>query len=158
MTGVIYNSIIVVTDRLTKYIYFISYLKSFLVKDLAYMFYKHVITNHRFSQRIINDRDKLFTFRFWKLLIDLLGVHHKLLTVYYLQTDGQTERLNQIMEQYFRCYINYQQDNWVKLLLIAQLAYNNIAISTTGISPFFANYGYHLFILSGLRGMELISE
>jgi hypothetical protein len=48
MTGVIYNSIIIITDRLTKYAYFILYLKSFLAEDLAYIFYKHIIANHGF--------------------------------------------------------------------------------------------------------------
>jgi hypothetical protein len=48
MTGVIYDFIIVVTDRFTKYAYFIPYLKSFLAEDLAYMFYKYVVTNYRF--------------------------------------------------------------------------------------------------------------
>jgi hypothetical protein len=48
MTEVIYDSIIVVTDRLTKYVYFISYLKNFSAEDLAYMFYKHVVANYRF--------------------------------------------------------------------------------------------------------------
>jgi hypothetical protein len=96
--GIIYDSIIIVTDRLTKYAYFIPYLKNFLAEDLAYIFYKHVMANHEFSQRIINDRDKLFISRFWKSLMDLLGVYYKLLIIYYLQTDGQTERLNQIIE------------------------------------------------------------
>jgi hypothetical protein len=107
ITGVIYDSIMVVTDRLTKYAYFIPYLESFLAEDLAYMFHRHVVANHRFPQRIISDRDKLFTSRFWKLLMDLSEVHYKLLTVYHLQTDGQTERLNQTMEQYLRYYVNY---------------------------------------------------
>jgi hypothetical protein len=49
MTGVMHDFIMVITDKLTKYAYFIPYLKSFLAEDLAYMFYKHVITNHRFS-------------------------------------------------------------------------------------------------------------
>jgi hypothetical protein len=49
MTGVIYNSIIIVINRLTKYAYFIFYLKSFSAKDLAYMFYKYIVANHRFS-------------------------------------------------------------------------------------------------------------
>jgi hypothetical protein len=98
MTGVIYNSIIVVTDRLTKYAYFIPYLESFLTKDLAYIFHKHIITNHKFPQRIINNKNKLFTSRFWKSLIDLSEIHHKLSIIYYPQTDGQTERLNQTME------------------------------------------------------------
>jgi hypothetical protein len=88
MIGVIYNSIMIVTDRLTKYAYFIPYLKSFSAEDLAYMFYKYVIANHRFPQRIISNRDKLFISRFWKLLIDLSRIYHKLLIIYYPQTDG----------------------------------------------------------------------
>jgi hypothetical protein len=48
MTGVIYNSIMVVTDRFTKYVYFIPYLKSFLAEDLAYIFYKYIVANHGF--------------------------------------------------------------------------------------------------------------
>jgi hypothetical protein len=64
ITGVIYNFIMVVTDRLTKYAYFIPYFKNFSAKDLAYIFYKYVMTNHKFPQRIINNRDKLFISRF----------------------------------------------------------------------------------------------
>jgi hypothetical protein len=48
MTGVIYDSVIIVINRFTKYIYFISYFKNFLTEDLAYMFYKHIIANYRF--------------------------------------------------------------------------------------------------------------
>jgi hypothetical protein len=107
ITGIIYNSIMIVTDRLTKYAYFISYLKSSSAEDLAYMFYKHVMANYGFPQRIINNKDKLFTSRFWKSLMDLSGIHHKLSITYHPQTDRQTKRLNQIMEQYLRCYVNY---------------------------------------------------
>jgi hypothetical protein len=111
MTGIIYNSIMVVTDRLTKYTYFIPYLESSLAENLAYIFHKYIVANHEFLQRIINNRDKLFTSRFWKFLIDLSGIHHKLSIAYHPQTDRQTERLNQTIEQYLRCYVNYQQDN-----------------------------------------------
>jgi hypothetical protein len=61
MTEMIYNSIMVVTDRFTKYAYFIPYLESSLAEDLAYIFHKYIMANYKFSQRIINDRDKLFT-------------------------------------------------------------------------------------------------
>jgi hypothetical protein len=98
ITGAIYDSIMVITDRLTKYAYFIFYLESSLAEDLVYMFYKYIMANYGFLQRIISNKDKLFISRFWKSLIDLLGVYYKLLTAYYSQTDGQTERLNQIME------------------------------------------------------------
>src|SRR5260221_4135970 len=54
------------------------------------------------------------------------------------------ERANQVLEQYLQVYTNYQQDNWVTLLPMAEFAYNNATNVTTGVSPFFANKGYHL--------------
>jgi len=62
---------------------------------------------------------------------------------YHLEGNGQTERSNQTLEQYLRIYCNYQQDNWVDLLPLAEFAYNNAPSATTGVSPFFANKGYH---------------
>jgi hypothetical protein len=62
---------------------------------------------------------------------------------YHPEGDGQTERTNQTLEQYLRIYCNYQQDNWAELLPLAEFAYNNAPSATTGISPFFANKGYH---------------
>ena len=72
-----------------------------------------------------------------------LGTKHKMSTAFHPQTDGQTERLNQTLEQYLRCYLSYQQDNWVTLLPLAQFAYNSAKSETTQTSPFYANYGYH---------------
>ncbi|KAJ2983779.1 hypothetical protein NUW54_g10595 [Trametes sanguinea] len=62
---------------------------------------------------------------------------------YHPEGDGQTERVNQTLEQYLRIYTNYQQDNWSQLLPLAEFAYNNALNSTTGVSPFFANKGYN---------------
>jgi len=62
---------------------------------------------------------------------------------YHPEGDGQTERVNQTLEQYLRCYCNYQQDNWSTLLLITEFAYNNTLNKTTSEVPFFANKGYH---------------
>src|SRR5260221_10367900 len=62
---------------------------------------------------------------------------------YHPEGDGQTEHLNQVLEQYLQAYTNYQQDNWSSLLLLAEFAYNNAMNETTGVSPFFANKGYH---------------
>ena len=61
---------------------------------------------------------------------------------YHPEGDGQTERVNQTLEQYLRIYCNYQQDNWSELLPLAEFAYNNAPNATTGVSPFFANKGY----------------
>src|ERR1700690_1064239 len=65
---------------------------------------------------------------------------------YHPEGDGQTKHTNQTLEQYLCIYCNYQQDNWSKLLALAEFAYNNAPSATTGISPFFANKGYHLNI------------
>ena len=84
--------------------------------------------------------------------MDLLEVYYKLSTAYYVQTDGQTERLNQVLEQFLRYYVNYEQTNWVELLPAAQIVYNSAVISITGVSPFFANYGFTLIISAGIWG------
>ena len=62
---------------------------------------------------------------------------------YHPEGDGQTERVNQTLEQYLRIYCNYQQDNWSKLLPLAEFTYNNAPNATTGVSLFFANKGYN---------------
>jgi hypothetical protein len=67
---VVFDLILVVIDRLTKYRYFILYKESLLAEKLAYTFNKHIIGNHGISKKIISNKDKLFTSRFWKSLID----------------------------------------------------------------------------------------
>ena len=62
---------------------------------------------------------------------------------YHPEGDGQTEHTNQTLKQYLRIYYNYQQDNWSKLLPLAEFAYNNALSATTSVSLFFANMGYH---------------
>jgi hypothetical protein len=142
MTNVVYDSILVITDRLTKYGHFIPYKEASDATELAYTFLKIVIANHGLPEEIISDRDKLFTSKFWKSLMAQLGTNHKLSTAFHPQTDGQTERLNQTLEQYLRSYVNHQQDNWVQILPMAQFAYNSAMTETTKVSPFFANHGY----------------
>ena len=63
-------------------------------------------------------------------------------TVYHPETDGQTKCLNQTLEQYIQMFTNYLQDNWKQQLPIAEFTYN-MPHSTTGVSPFFANKGFH---------------
>ena len=71
-----------------------------------------------------------------------LGTKVKLSSSYHPETDGQSERMNQRLEEYLRMYANTLQDNWVELLPTAQLALNSAKSSTTEHSPFYANYGY----------------
>ena len=64
-------------------------------------------------------------------------------TAYHPQADGQTERVNQSLEQYLRCYVDYNHDDWAELLPVAEFAYNNLAHEGTKDTPFFLEYGRH---------------
>ena len=75
--------------------------------------------------------------------MNLLDIKQKLSTAFHLETDGQTERVNQSLEQYLRMFSNYEQNNWSELLLMAEFLYNNSITAVTGLSPFYANYEYY---------------
>ena len=157
LTGVEFDTILVINDILTKYAYFIPYKEASTAEELAYTLYKNIIAQHGTPEIIKSDRDKLFTSQFWQSLMDLSGTHHKLSTAYHPETDGQTERTNQTLEQYLRAYVNFQQNNWVELLPIAQFAFNNSS-TVTGISPFYANYGRHPEFDKDPRGKRPVAE
>jgi hypothetical protein len=81
--GVVFDLIWIIIDRLTKYGYFILYKESLLAEELAYAFNKHIIGNYKISKKIISDRDKLFTSRFWKSLANQLRIYYKLFIKYH---------------------------------------------------------------------------
>ncbi|KAL2008428.1 hypothetical protein VTN00DRAFT_6622 [Thermoascus crustaceus] len=91
LTGIIYDSILVIVDRLTKYAYFLPYKKSSNAEELAYTFLQIIFGNHGMPEEFVSDRDKLFISGFWQTLTCQLGSKHKLSTTAHPQTDGQTE-------------------------------------------------------------------
>ncbi|KAF4556639.1 Transposon Tf2-5 polyprotein-like protein 2 [Elsinoe fawcettii] len=157
LTGAKYDSILVLVDRFTKYCYFVPHKTTSTAEDMAFAFLRTIVSRHGVPQTLITDRDKLFTSQFWQSFVDLLGVEHKLSTSFHPQTDGQTERANQVLEQYLRCYLNYEQDSWATLLPLAELAVNNRK-SANGVSPFYANYGIHPDLHHDTLGTKPISE
>src|SRR3984893_184294 len=78
-----------------------------------------------------------------KSLYEKLNIHPRLSTAFHPQTDGQTERVNQILEGFLRTYISHRQDDWAELLPFAEFAYNNAPHSSTGTSPFYTSTGFH---------------
>ena len=112
-------------------------------KDVANVFLREVWKLHGLPTEIISDMDAKFSGEFWESLCKLLRIKRKMSTAYHPQTDGQTERTNQVLEGYLRHFVNYDQDDWDQLLPLAEFAYNNSATNAHGMSPFFANYGYH---------------
>ena len=85
-----------------------------------------------------------FISHFFWLLGTALDMKLHFTSGYHPEGDGQMERTNQTLEQYLQVYCNYQQDNWSELLPLAEFAYKNTLSATTGMTPFFANKGYHL--------------
>src|SRR5690606_24229284 len=106
----------------------------------AKLFRDTVFRAHGLPDNIVSDRGTQFNSDFTRALCRLLNIKQNMSTSFHPQTDGQTERVNGILEQYLRGYCNYQQDNWNDLLTTAEFAYNNTVSSTTKVSPFFANY------------------
>jgi hypothetical protein len=81
--------------------------------------------------------------KFWQELFKILHIKINLSSAFHPETNGQTERVNQLLEQYLRCTINYHQDDWVELLPLAEFTYNNTKHASTHHTPFFANCGQH---------------
>ena len=136
-----YDSILVMVDKLTKYCHFIPCNKTITAPELGHLVLDRLVRYHGLPNTILTDRDKLFTLAYWKTLTGAMGIRHDLSTAFHLETDGQTERVNQTLEAYLRHYVNQMQDNWVSLLPMAQLAINNQVSETTKETPFFANFG-----------------
>jgi hypothetical protein len=111
-------------------------------EDLAKLFLNSVWKHHGLPDDIVSDRDSKFISHFWQSLMDLLTVKLNLSTAFHPQTDGQTERVNQVLEGYMRSYCSYQQDDWADLLPLAEYAYNSAISEATKFSPFRANYGF----------------
>jgi hypothetical protein len=105
------NALWVIVDRLTKMAYFIACADTMGPSDLADGFTSHVVRAHGLPSSIISDRGSLFMSAFWKWIMEAMGTTQNLSTAFHLETDGQTERTNAILEQYLRVYCNYQQDN-----------------------------------------------
>ena len=137
------NQIMVVVDWFTKMRYFIPLPGGSSSKDCADAFFKNVWKIHGLPDEIVSDRDTKWTSEFWKNLCETMGIKRNLSTAFHPQSDGQTERLTQTLEQYLRTFINYDQDDWNQLLPLAEYAYNNLVTAPTKMSPFYANYGYH---------------
>src|SRR5882724_8226727 len=106
-----HDTILVVVCHLTKMALFIHTFHDFY-EDLSHIFLSQVFAIHGTLTDIVSDQGKHFILLFWWFLCQLLGIKANLSTAYHAETNGQTKWVNQILEQYLRVYINYQQDDW----------------------------------------------
>ena len=110
---------------------------------LAEVIIDMVVRHHSLPNSIISDRGANFTSKFWSSLCYFLGIKRRLSTAFHPQTDGQTGRQNSTMEAYLRAFVNWEQNDWVRLFLMAEFAYNNSKNASTGHMPFELNCGYY---------------
>jgi Integrase core domain/Chromo (CHRromatin Organisation MOdifier) domain len=138
-----FDTILVIVDCLSKQSIFIPTFDTISAPIVAKLFVLHVFSKHGVPSHVTSDRGTEFVSSFFRSLGKALDMKLHFTSGYHPEGDGQTECMNQTLEQYLHVYCNYQQDNWSDLLPLAEFAYNNSLNATTGISPFFANKGYH---------------
>ena len=138
-----YTAILVVVDCLMKQAIFIPTHDTITSDNLTKLFVLHVFSKHSVPSHVTSDCRSKFISHFFRSLGKALDMRLHFTLGYHPEGNGQTERTNQTLEQYLQVYSNYQQDNWLDLLPLAEFAYNNAPSATTRIFPFYANKGYH---------------
>ena len=141
-----FTAILVVVDHFIKQSIFIPTYDTITSTQLAELFLVHVFSKHGVPSHVTSDHGSKFVSHFFRSLRKALDMKLHFTSGYHPEGDGQTERVNQTLEQCLRIFTNYQQDNWSSLLPLAEFSYNNAPNATTGVSPFFANKGYDLAI------------
>ena len=129
-----------VVDRLTKIAYFIPTMQKTLAEGLARLFRNNVWKLHGLPESIISDRGPQFIAGLIKELNKMLEIKSKLSMAFHPQTDGQTERVNQELEQYLRIFIDHKQEQWPEWLGMVEFAYNNKVHLSAKTLLFKANY------------------
>jgi len=138
-----FDTIRVIVDRLSKQAIFILTHDTITSAELARLFVIHVFSKHGVPSHVTSDHGSEFVSHFFHSLGTTLDMRLHFTSGYHPEANSQAEWTNQTLEQYLCIYCNYQQDNWSELLPLAEFAYNNAPSTTTGVSPFFANKGYH---------------
>jgi hypothetical protein len=136
------NCIMVVVDRFTKYAHFIPLHHPFTAAKVAAAYLDNVFKLHGLPKVMVSDRDPIFTSSFWKALFHSMGNELNMSSAYHPETDGQSERVNQCLECYLRCFTHACPKRWSQFLSLAEYWYNTCPHSALKTSPFVALYGH----------------
>jgi len=120
-----------VVDSVSKRVHFVLIHTTVTVEGAARLFLYHIWKLYSLPKRVVSDHGPQFVASFTKELYRLLGIRLSSSIAWYPQTDGQTERVNQELNQFLRLFVNERQDNWYDLLLIAEFQHNNHVHSAT---------------------------
>jgi hypothetical protein len=133
----------VVVDRLTKMTRFVATTTDVSARETARLFLDEVFRVFGMPHELITDRDPRFTGKFFAELCRLLGIKQCLSTAYHPQSDGQTERMNRVLEDMLRHYVNPQGTDWDEYLPAVEFAVNSAWQESVRAAPFFLNLGRH---------------
>jgi hypothetical protein len=150
--------ILVVVDRLTKYAHFLPLSHPYSVKTVATLFIDNVIKLHGPPSVITSDRDTIFLSKLWSEIFSTMKISLHFSTAYHPQSDGQTERVNQCMEQYLRCMAFQEPKKWNTYLPAAEFWYNSCYHTAIQMSPFEALYEYPPPVLAQLPNISHLSQ
>lgn len=138
-----FDSILVITDHLSKDAHFVECNESMDLATLARLFIDRFYRHHGLPDKIVSDRGSTFVSAFWRALSVALDIQLAPSTAYHPQTDGQTECTNQTLETYLQYLVSFRQDDWADWLSLAKFSFNNAVSSSTKLSPFFSWQGFH---------------
>jgi hypothetical protein len=134
--------ILVVVDRLTKYAHFIPMSHPYTTHQVAQLFLDNIVKLHGTPETIVSDRDRIFTSKLWHDIFSALKVKLNFSSAYHPESDGQSERVNQCLEQYLRSMAFAEPQNWASWLPAAELWYNTSYHTSIKTTPFEALYEY----------------
>ena len=137
------TAIVVFVDRLSKMAHFVATVTTIGAAGMAKLFLNNVFRLHGMPEELVSDRDPRFTSVFWSELCMLLGTKRSMSTAYHPQTDGQTERMNRVLEDMLRHFCHPDQTDWDEHLACAEFAVNNAFQSSVQETPFMINFGQH---------------
>lgn len=137
-----YDAILVVCDRLTKMVHLVATTTTCTAVDIATLFVQHVARLHGMPRSIVSDRDPRFTSAFFSELCKLWQVDQNMSTAFHPQSDGQTERVNRVVEDTLRSYVTGDQTDWYTHLPMVEFAINNSYHTSIRTTPFRLNYGF----------------
>ncbi len=120
-----FDAIMVVVDRFSKMAHFIPAKDEATAQEMGRLFFSHIFKHHGLPKDIVSDRDPKFISKFWRDLWKRMGSELKISILFRPQTDGQTERVNLVIEQFLRNYVAADQQDWVDHLELAEFCYNN---------------------------------
>jgi len=145
------DAILVVCNRLSKMTHFVTTIEGMSVEGLARLFRDNVWKLHRLPESVVSDRRLQFAAELMKELNKILGIDTRLSTVFHPQMDGQTEWMNQELEQYLRFFVDHRQKDWPEWLVSVEFAMNNKIHTAIKVLPFMANYGRELRMGGDIR-------